>query len=137
MALTSSRAHHPSLGAHQREKVARQAAGGEDSAFGGLPVTHANVAGVPGVPIGFPFELDDGQLDQAIAEMLQPANWPGFDDFAKLGPELKIALLGAGLRERQQREQAEAAARALRVAYATLAASVVALVIALITTLAA
>ena len=100
-------------------------------------MTHANVAGVPGVPIGFPFKLDDGQLDQAIAEMLEPANWPGFDDFAKLGPELKIALLGAGLRERQQREQAEAAARALRVAYATLAASVVALVVALITTLTA
>ena len=100
-------------------------------------MTRANVAGVPGVPIGFPFKLDDEQLDQAIAEMLQPANWPGFDDFAKLGPELKIALLGAGLRERQQREQAEAAGRALRVAYATLAASVVALVVALINTLTA
>ena len=100
-------------------------------------MTRVNAAGVPGVPIGFPSKLDDEQLDQAIAEMLQPANWPGFNDFAKLEPELKIALLGAGLRERQQREQAEAAGRALRVAYATLAASVVALVVALINTLTA
>ena len=100
-------------------------------------MTHPTAPGVPGVPIGFPFELDNRQLDQAIADMLHPGNWPGFDDFAKLGPELKIALLGAGLSERQQREQAEAAARALRVAYATLAASVVALVVALITTVTA
>jgi hypothetical protein len=92
---------------------------------------------VPGVPIGFPFKLDDEQLDLAIADMLEPANWPGFDEFAELGPELKIALLGAGLRERQQREQAESAARALRVAYATLATSLVALIVALITVLAA
>jgi hypothetical protein len=90
---------------------------------------------VPGVPIGFPFELDNDQLDRAITDMLEPANWPGFDNFAKLGPELKLSLLGAGLRERQQRQQAEAAARALRVAYATLAASVVALIVALISTL--
>jgi hypothetical protein len=55
---------------------------------------------VPGVPIGFPFELEDEQLDRAIADMLEPANWPGFDNFAKLGPELKLALLGAGLKER-------------------------------------
>jgi hypothetical protein len=27
----------------------------------------------------------DERLDQAIGEMLEPANWPGFDDFAKLG----------------------------------------------------
>jgi len=47
---------------------------------------------VPSVPIGFPFKLDDEQLDQAIAGMLEPANWPGFENFANLGPELKIAL---------------------------------------------
>jgi len=110
---------------------------GWDSALGGSNVTHTNLGRVPGVPIGFPFNLDDEQLDQAIAEMLEPAHWPGFDDFAKLGPELKVALLDAGLRERQQREQAAAAARTLRVAYATLASSVVALVVALIATLAA
>jgi hypothetical protein len=92
---------------------------------------------VPGVPIGFPFELDDEKLDQAITEMLEPANWPGFDNFAKLGPELKLALLAAGLRERQQRDQAESAARALRVAYATLAVSLVVLVVAVITSLTA
>jgi hypothetical protein len=68
--------------------------------------------------------------------MLEPGNWPGFEDFAKLPPELKLALLGAGLRERQQREQARAAAQALRVAYATLATSLVALVVAVITSVA-
>jgi hypothetical protein len=92
---------------------------------------------MPGVPIGFPFKLDDKQLDQAIADMLEPGNWPGFEDFAKLGPELKISLLAAGLRERQQRDQTESAARALRVAYATLATSLVALIVALITALTA
>jgi len=51
---------------------------------------------VPDVPIGFPFKLDDEQLDRAIADMLEPGNWPGFDDFAKLGPHLKPALLAAG-----------------------------------------
>lgn len=92
---------------------------------------------MPGVPIGFPFKLDDEQLDRAIADMLEPGNWPGLDDFAKLGPDLKLALLAAGVRERQQRDQAESAARALRVAYATLVISLLAVVIALITALAA
>ena len=92
---------------------------------------------MPGVPIGFPFKLDDEQLDRAIADMLEPANWPGFDEFAKLGPELKIALLAAGFRERAQRDQAESAARALRVAYATLATSLAAIIVALITVLVA
>ena len=69
--------------------------------------------------------------------MLEPANWPGFDDFAKLAPELKLALLGAGVRERQQRDQAKSAAGALRVAYATVAASLVALVVAVITSVTA
>jgi hypothetical protein len=84
------------------------------------------------VPIGFPFALNNEQLDGAIAEMLEQANWPGFDDFGSLSPELKVALVGAGLQERQQREQAEAARRVLRVAYATLGASIVALIVAVI-----
>ena len=86
---------------------------------------------------GFPFELEDEQLDRGIADKLEPANWPGFDNFAKLAPELKLALLGAGLRERQQRHQAKSAARALRVAYAIVAVSLVALVVAVITSAAA
>lgn len=92
----------------------------------------ATIPGVPSVPIGFPFELDDEQLGRAIADMLEPRNWPGFDDFATLGLEHKLALVDAGLRERQQRDQREAAARALRVAYATLAVSLIALVVAVI-----
>jgi hypothetical protein len=69
----------------------------------------------------------------AIAEMLEPANWSGFDNCVKLAPELKLALPGAGLRERQQRDQAQSAARVLRVAYSTLAVWLVAFVVAVIT----
>jgi len=75
--------------------------------------------------IGFPFELEDEQLDKAIRDMLEPANWPGFENFAHLLPELKLALLAAGLREQQRREQAASAARALRPTYAILAVSMV------------
>jgi hypothetical protein len=32
---------------------------------------------VPGVPIGYPFQLDDGQLEKALNDMLgAKANWP-------------------------------------------------------------
>jgi hypothetical protein len=88
---------------------------------------------MPSVPVGFPFQLEDEQLDAAIREMLDPQNWPGFDDFAHLLPELKIALLAAGLQERQRREQAASAQRALLAAYAILAVSVVTLIVAVIT----
>jgi hypothetical protein len=33
--------------------------------------------GVPAVPIGFPFNLDDEHFDTAITEMVEPSNWPG------------------------------------------------------------
>jgi hypothetical protein len=87
---------------------------------------------VAGVPTGFPFELDDEALDQALAGMLEPANWPGFDDFGRLLPELKLALLAGGLSERRAREQAASSEKALRVAYLTLAVSLVAVVVAVI-----
>jgi hypothetical protein len=83
------------------------------------------------VPSAF-LELDDEQLDRAIAEMLESANWPGFDNFAQLPPELKIELVAAGVRERERRTQAVSAARVLRIAYSTLAASIVALIVAVI-----
>ena len=86
-------------------------------------------------PTGFPFELDDRELDKAIAQMLEPENWPGFDDFGRLLPELKLQLLSAGLRERQRREQAASTKRALRVAYATLAVSGLAVALGVIAAL--
>jgi hypothetical protein len=89
------------------------------------------------VPVGFPFQLDDEQLDEAIREMLERDNWPGFDNFALLRPELKIALLDAGLREQQRREEAASAARVLQATYAILAVSIVTLVVAVLTVLAA
>ena len=107
---------------------------------------------MPAVPIGYPFQLDDGQLEKAINEMLDDkANWPGFDNFAALLPELKLALVANGLSERQRREQAAAAAdelrvvrehaasakTALRATYAILAVSVVALIIAVVSALTA
>jgi hypothetical protein len=95
----------------------------------------ATISAVPTVPLGFPFKLDDQELDEAISEMLEPGNWPGFDNFANLLPELKLALVASGLRERQQRDQAASDVRALRVAYATLAISVIAIVVAVVTSL--
>ena len=106
---------------------------------------------MPGVPIGYPFQLDDGQLDKAINDMLDKANWPGFDNFAALLPELKLALVANGLSERQRREQAAAAAdelrvvreqaasakTALRATYAILAVSAVALIITVVSALTA
>lgn len=67
--------------------------------------------------------------------MLRPENWPGFDNFAALLPELKLALVASGLQERQRREQSASSTRALRVAYATLAMSLMAVVVAVIVAL--
>lgn len=92
---------------------------------------------MPSVPVGFPFQLDDEPLDRAIREMLEPENWPGFDDFSALVPELKVALLAAGLREQQRRDQAVSNARALQATWAILAVSIVTLVVAVVTLVAA
>jgi hypothetical protein len=89
------------------------------------------------VPIGYPFQLDDGQLEQAIDDMLDKSNWPGFENFAGLHPDLKLALVANGLSERQRREQAASAATALRVTYVTLAVSILAVIISVITALTA
>ena len=90
---------------------------------------------MPGVPIGFPFVLDDEHLDGAIAEMLEAENWPGFDNFALLGPELKLVLLVSGLQEQQRRERAAFAARMSPVVYVLLAVCFGALVIVAISVL--
>jgi hypothetical protein len=87
------------------------------------------------VPVGFPYRLDDAKLDSAINGMLERGNWDGFDNFGGLQPELKIALVAAGLRERERREDVASNAKALRLTYATLVVSVIALVVAVISTL--
>ena len=92
---------------------------------------------MPAVPIGYPFQLDGGQLAKAIDDMLDKANWPGFDNFAGLQPDLKLALVANGFSERQRREQAAAAATALRLTYVTLAVSIIAVIISVITALTA
>jgi hypothetical protein len=84
------------------------------------------------VPTGYPFRLADRDLDVALAEMMNPASWPGFDNFGALLPELKLALLAAGLQERQRREMAVSGQRALRVAYAALVVSAATLVVSVV-----
>ena len=97
------------------------------------PETSSETRARSPVPVGFPFQLDGRQLDDAIREMFEPENWPGFDNFALLLPELKIALLDAGLREQARREQLVSAARVLQVTYAILAVSIVTLIVAVLT----
>jgi hypothetical protein len=66
--------------------------------------------------------------------MLDRGNWDGFDNVGGLQPELKIALVASGLRERERRQDVASAAKALRLTYATLVVSVIALVVAVIST---
>jgi hypothetical protein len=87
---------------------------------------------MPAVPEGYPFQLSDPQLEEALRGMLDPGCWPGFDDFSRLLPELKLALLAAGLQERARREMALSATRALRVAYCALAVSLATLVVSVV-----
>ena len=104
---------------------------------GGYDLGSCEDSDMPAVPIGYPFQLDGGQLAKAIDDMLDKANWPGFDNFAGLQPDLKLALVANGLSERQRREQAAAAATALRLTYVTLAVSIIAVIISVITALTA
>lgn len=53
------------------------------------------------VPDGFPFELDDAKLDASLTRMIE--------DFRRTSPEvrlpeLKLAIIQAGLQERSRRE---------------------------------
>jgi hypothetical protein len=87
---------------------------------------------VPGepLPVGFPYELDDKTLADALAWMTAEEHWPGFygDPFARLLPELKLAILTAGFRERERRAEATEQKTTLRLAQYTLAVSIVALI---------
>jgi hypothetical protein len=85
------------------------------------------------VPDGYPFRLEDEDLKNTLAEMMNPASWPGFaDEFSRLLPELKLALLSAGLQEQARREAKKTAARTLIVTYAILSVSVLAVVAAVV-----
>ena len=66
---------------------------------------------MPPVPQGYPFGLSDDDLKNTLTGMMDPASWPGFDDFGRLLPELKLALLAAGIHEQGRRESAAASAR--------------------------
>jgi hypothetical protein len=87
---------------------------------------------VPGeqLPSGFPYELDDAALAETLAWMMREDQWPGFygDSFQRLRPELKLALLASGFRERERRSEANETRFSLRLAQYTLAVSIVALI---------
>ena len=87
---------------------------------------------MPPVPRGFPFRLTNSELDQALREMGNVGAWPGYDDFDRLLPELKSALLMAGLTERQRRDAAASATQTLMVAKITLAVVIVTLVASIV-----
>lgn len=82
---------------------------------------------MPPVPQGFPFRLTDAELDAALEEMGDVGAWPGYDNFILLLPELKSALLVAGLAERQRRDSAASATQTITVAKFTLAVAIVTL----------
>jgi hypothetical protein len=84
------------------------------------------------VPEGFPFRLTDDELDAALHEMGNVGAWPGYDDFNRILPELKSALLSAGLAERQRRDLAASARHMLAVAKLTLAVVVVTLLTSIV-----
>jgi hypothetical protein len=87
---------------------------------------------VPPVPQGFPFRLTDAELEQALGEMGNVGARPGYDDFDRLLPELKSALLVAGLTERQRRDLAASANQTITVARLTLAIAIVTLLASII-----
>ncbi len=92
------------------------------------------------VPEGYPIGLNDAELEQALESMLDPSSWPGFDNFERLLPELKTALLMAGLQERARRETVQLrreAARDRRLAYVVLAVAVATLVASIVIALSA
>jgi hypothetical protein len=95
------------------------------------------------VPEGYPFRLDDDELEETLDGMMDPSSWPGFDNFSRLLPELKTALLLAGLQEHSRRETAElrlltqeASESTIRMAKRSLAVAYAALVVALVTSVA-
>lgn len=84
------------------------------------------------MPARYPFGLTDSELQSALDSMMDPASWPGFDDFPRILPELKLALLTAGLQERARRESNVSAERALRIAYLALLVALATLVVSII-----
>lgn len=87
---------------------------------------------MPPVPQGYPFATSDADLKATLGGMMDPASWPGFDDFGRLLPELKLALLAAGIQEQARRESAATSARSIRIAYAALGVAAVTLVVSVV-----
>jgi hypothetical protein len=58
--------------------------------------------------------------------------WPGYNDFDRLLPELKSALLAAGLTERLRRDAAASATQTLTVAKLTLGVAIVTLLASIV-----
>lgn len=92
------------------------------------PVTGLE-AGDP-VPEGYPFELSDEKLDAVLRDML--AAIPGFDDYRRILPELKLSLILIGAQERSRRNSDRLGSRSLLVAVLAVAVALVSLIVSII-----
>jgi|KBSMisStaDraftv2_1062788.scaffolds.fasta_scaffold466541_2 hypothetical protein len=54
------------------------------------------------VPAGYPFQLPDDKLEEALGEMLTEI--PGFDEYRAILPELKLTLILIAALDRSRRE---------------------------------
>jgi hypothetical protein len=54
------------------------------------------------VPSDYPFGLSDDRLDAVIGDML--SGIPGFDNYGRILPELKLTLILIGAQERSRRD---------------------------------
>jgi hypothetical protein len=99
---------------------------------------------MPAIPDGYPFTLNDQDLDDALETMLGDlGSWPRF---STLLPELKLMIIAAGIQERTRRETEElrrvardaadiarrTSTRALWISLAALAVALVTLVVAIV-----
>jgi hypothetical protein len=82
------------------------------------------------VPEGYPFKLGDAELDAVLRDMLTAI--PGFDEYRRLLPELKLQLVLIGYQERSRRSADRFARRSLIVALIALAVAVISLGVSII-----
>lgn len=82
------------------------------------------------VPDGYPFQLNDAELDAVLRDMLTAI--PGFDKYGALRPELKLQLILIGFEERARRNADRFARQSLKVALIALAVAVISLIVSIV-----
>jgi hypothetical protein len=96
-------------------------------------MTKAGVTGIgpkDPVPTGYPFELSDKELVAVLRDMLTAI--PGFEQYSKLLPELKLQLVLIGYQERSRRNADRFARRSLIVALIAIGVAVISLVVSIV-----